>query len=268
MAVDNIDKLIKGLGESYKLRFLKPSLGSKVAGEIHSLWNINGYPSKGVTPTDASVCIDNTVGSWVLPTIEPGNKLYLVKVSGSSSSTGQLLVFDRLCHMGGLNGTLTTEQNVNLDISEPASQGRCESDGAGVLWAAEWYADTGGTARTLTVTYTNQDDVSGRTTTISLKATCRNGYVIPIIPNDSDLRIKSIQSVQLNGTTGAAGNFGITARKRIAEIPIPIIGVGGLADYADLALPELVGEECLELLYVCGATSTGQILGSMETIQG
>jgi len=268
MAIDSIDKLIKGFGESQKLRFLKPTLGNKVAGEIHALWNINGFPSKGLTPTDASVCTHNTVGSWVLPTINPGEKLYLAKVAGSSSAVGQLLVFDRLCNMAGLNGTLTTSQDVNLDIVEPAAQGRCEPDGAGVLWGAEWYADTGSTARTLTVTYTNQDDISGRTTTISLKATCRNGYVIPIIPNNSDLKIKSIQSVQLNATTGTAGNFGITARKRIAEIPIPIVGVGGLADYASLAMPELVGIECLELLYVCGTTQTGQILGSMETIQG
>jgi hypothetical protein len=268
MAIDSIDKLIKGLGEGSKLRFLKPTLGNKVAGEIHALWNINGYPSKGITPTDASVCTHNTIGSWVLPTTNPGEKLYLAKVSGSSSSVGQLLIFDRLCNMAGLNGTLTTPQTVNLDIVEPAAQGRCDADGAGILWCAEWYADTGTTARTLTITYTNQDDESGRTTTISAKATCRNGYVIPIIPNDSDRRIKSIQSVQLNGSTGTVGNFGITARKRIAEIPIPIVGVGGLADYASLAMPELLGMECLELLYVCGTTSTGQILGSMETIKG
>lgn len=268
MAIDTNDKLVKALGESTKLRFAKPSLGNKVAGEIHALWYINGFPSKGVLPTAAEYCTKLTIGSWNLPVKEGTNKMYLGKLSGSSSAIGQLMVFDRLSHMAGLSGVALTSQAVNLDIVDAATDGRCEADGTGVLWCVEHYLDTGSTARTLTVTYTNQDDVTGRTTTVAFKATCREGYVQPIYPNDLDLRIKSIQSVQLNGTTGTAGNFGITARKRVGEIPIPIIGVGGLADYAALAMPELVGNECLELLYVCGSTVTGQIIGSMEVMQG
>lgn len=268
MAIDNIDKLIKALGESSKLRFLKPTLTGKVAGEIHSLWYINGFPSRGAIPTSAEYCTDALVGSWSLPAIVGSNKMYLGKFSGSSSVIGQLMVFDRLAHMAGLSGTSLVSQTVNLSIAAAAADGRCETDGTGVLWTVEHYIATGSTARILTVTYTNQDDVTGRTTTVAFKASCPSGYVQPILPNVDDLRIKSIQSVQLNASTGTAGDFGITARKRVAEIPIPIIGVGGLADYADLAMPELVGNECLELLYVCGSTSTGQILGSMEVMQG
>jgi hypothetical protein len=268
MAIDTIDKLIKGLGESEKLRFYKPTLASKVAGEMHSLWYINGYPNRGDIPTAAEYCTKTLNGTWNLPTITGTNKMYLAKVSGSSSVVGQLIIFDRLSHMGGLSGIDVDPQTVDLNIVSAAAAKRCESDGTGILWCVEHYIDTGATARTLTVTYTNQDDIDSRTTTVSLKATCRSGFINIILPNVNDLRIKSIQSVQLNGTTGVVGNFGITARKRIAEIPIPIIGVGGVADYADLALPELTGVECLELLYVCGSTSTGNILGSMELIQG
>jgi len=268
MAIDTIDKLIKGLGESEKFRFYKPTRLNKVAGEIHSLWDINGFPSRGDTPTTAVDCSCGTVGTWNIPEPSAGNSWYLAKVSGSSSVVGQLLIFDRLSHMGGLAGDISTEQTVNLTIAGPASRGRCEADGTGVLWCTEHYTDTGGTARTLTVTYTNQDDVSTRTTTVAFKATCRAGYVIPIVPNDDDIRIKSIQSVKLNATTGATGNFGITARRRVAEIPVSIIGVGSVADYADLAMPKFAGCECLELLYVCSTTSTGNILGSMEIMQG
>lgn len=268
MAIDTIDKLIKALGESNKLRFYKPTLTGRTAGDITSLWRINGFPSLGDIPTIAETCTKDTVGSWVLPAIIGSNKMYLAKVSGSSSVVGQLLIFDRLAQMGGLSGTNTGSQTVNLSIATPAAAGRCEADGTGVLWCVEWYTATGSTARTLTVTYTNQADQTGRTTTVALRASCPASLVLPILPNVDDLRIKSIQSVQLNGSTGTAGDFGITARKRVAEIPIPILGVGAVADYADLAMPELVGSECLELLYLCNTTSTGNILGSMEVMQG
>jgi len=41
MAIDSIDKFIKALGESSKLRFFKPTLAGRAAGDITSLWKIN-----------------------------------------------------------------------------------------------------------------------------------------------------------------------------------------------------------------------------------
>ena len=262
-----MDKLIAALGDSYKCRFYKVSVSNRTAGELASLWKLAGFPTVGVTPTTASYCDSSLVGSWPIP--NPGTlQQYIAKMTASSSVIGQLILMDRLAHMGGLSGTLTTAQTVNLDVVTPASQGRCGADGTGVLWCLEWYTDTGATAVTATITYTNQDDVSGRTTTVALAATRRASLLLPILPNTSDLRIKSIQSVQLSATTGTAGNFGVTAMVRQVEVPMPIVGVGTVLDYAQTGLEKISQYSCLFLALVCGSTSTGNILGSFEVVQG
>ena len=262
-----MDKLIAALGDSYKCRFYKASVSNRTAGDLASLWKLAGFPTVGVTPTTASYCGSSLVGSWPMP--DPGTlQQYIAKMTASSSVIGQLILMDRLAHMGGLSGTLTTAQTVNLDIVTPASQGRCGADGTGVLWCLEWYTDTGATAVTATITYTNQDDVSGRTTTVALAATRRASLLLPILPNISDLRIKSIQSVQLSATTGTAGNFGVTAMTRQVEVPMPIVGVGTVLDYAQTGLEKISQYSCLFLALVCGSTSTGNILGSFEVVKG
>lgn len=267
MAIDTLDKLIAALGDSYKCRFYKPSISNRVAGDLASLFKSNGFPSAGVNPTTASYCDSSLVGSWPLP--DPGAlQQYIAKMSSSSSVASQLLLMDRLAHMGGLVGNVTTVQTVNLDIVTPASQGRCGADGTGVLWCLEWYADTGSTAVTATITYTNQDGITGRTTTVTLAATRRASLLLPILPNTSDLRIKSIQSVQLSASTGTAGNFGVTAMIRQVEVPMPMVGVGTVLDFAQTGLEKITKDSCLCLALVCGATSTGNILGSFEVVQG
>lgn len=266
MALDTMDKLVAGLADSTKLRFYKPSLSNATAGQLHSLWRSNGFPTIGAIPTTAEYCTSALTGSWGLPTAGEDKKLYLAKLSASNSVVGQLIVFDRLAQMGGLSGTLTTAQTVNVNVATPAAAGRCGTDGSGVLWCLEWYTDTGSTAVTATVTYTNESDVGSRTTTVSLAATRRASTLLPIMPNTSDLRIKSVQSVTLSATTGTAGNFGVTAYKRVAELPLPVVGVGAIADFASLALPDFAGSECLSLALVCGTTTTGNLLGSMEVI--
>lgn len=267
MAIDTMDKLIAALGDSYKCRFYKASVSNRIAGDLASLWKLAGFPTVGVIPTTSAYCDSSIVGSWVLP--NPGTlQQYIAKMTASSSVIGQLILMDRLAHMGGLNGTLTTAQTVGLDVVTPASQGRCVADGTGVLWCLEWYSDTGSTAVTATISYTNQDDVSGRTTTVSLAATRRSSLLLPILPNSSDLRIKSIQSVTLSATTGTAGNFGVTAMTRQVEVPMPVAGIGAVLDFAQTGLEKISQYSCLFLALVCGSTSTGNILGSFEVVQG
>lgn len=267
MAIDTLDKLIAALGDSYKCRFYKPSVANQVAGQLCSLWKSNGFPSAGANPTTAAYCDDTLLGSWELP--DPGTQQqYIGKMSASASVVGQLILMDRLSHMGGLSGTVTTAQTVNLDIVTPAAQGRCGADGLGVLWCLEWYTDTGASAVTATITYTNEAGVGSKTTTVSLAATRRAGTLLPILPSSTDKRIKSIQSVQLSATTGTAGNFGVTAMVRQVEAPIPIVGVGAVLDYAQTGLEKISKNACLSLVQLCSTTSTGNILGSFEVIQG
>lgn len=269
MAIDTMDKLVKALAESTKCRFYKPSISNTAAGVLIAMWRSAGFPMQGAIPTTAATPTSATDGAWALPTPGSGEKMYLGKLAASLTVAGQLMIFDRLAHMGGLSGTVTTAQTVDLDIATAASQGRCAADGSDVLWCWEWYADTGSTGQTISATYTNNQDQSGRASqSTSLPATRRAGMCYPILPNVADKFIKSVQTTTLSGTTGTAGNFGVTARKRLAEMPFPLANVGGIADFADLAMQEIQSNSCLELVILVTGTSTGNALGGFDILVG
>lgn len=267
MAVDTMAKLINGLQNRFVLTFNKASTSNMVAGLLATFWRAAGSPPVGALPTTAAMCDGDTVGAWKLPPLPVGSKMYIGEINVSMSAMGQFLLFDRLAHMGGLVGNVITAQTVNLDLAGAAAQGRCDIDGSGVLWVLNTYTNTGATGTTATITYTNTENVPGRITTVAIPATMRAGSVYPIFPNDEDLRIRSIQSIQLAATTGTAGNFGITAMARIAELPIDSPVKNFVGDYAAIALPELTGNECLELCMVCQTTSTGVLIGNAAIIR-
>lgn len=268
MAVDTLEKLINGLQNRFILAFSKASTSNMIAGALATRWRAAGNPPAGEVPTTAALCDGDTLGAWKLPTLPGGGvKMYIAEINVSQSVLGQFILFDRLSHMGGLSGNTTDSQTVDLSIAAAAAQGRCGADGSGVMWALQTYTALGSTATTATVTYTNENDQTGRTTTVSIPATMRIDSFWPILPNDNDKRIKSIQSIQLAAPTGTIGNFGITARTRIAEIAVDTTSKNFTADYAMLALPELTGNECLELGLVCQTTSSGIVIGCAAIIR-
>jgi hypothetical protein len=268
MAIDTLEKLINGLENRYILTFNKASLANMTAGVLGTRWRGTGNPPPGDVPTSAKTCDGETVGSWNLPPLPSGGvKMYIGELNICQTVLGQFILFDRLSDMGGLLGNTTDEQFVNLDISTPSSQGRCTTDGSGVLWGIDTYTNLGSTSVTATITYTNELNITGRTTTVTIPATMRVGTIYPILPNVDDKRIKSIQKLQLSNTTGSPGNFGITARVRIAEVSIDTTMKNIVGDYATLALPELTGKECLELAMTCNSTAQGILMGNAAIIR-
>jgi len=267
MAIDTLQKLIDGLQHRYILTFSKASISSMTSGQLGSRWRAAGSPGLGEIPTIAAPCDSNTLGAWKLPTSPPGTNMYIGEINVSQSVLGQFILFDRLSHMGGLVGNITTEQIINLDVSTAVSEGRIINSSDGIIWALDTYTNLGATSTTAIVTYTNGSGISGRTTTVTIPGTMRAGSIWPILPNDEDKNISSIQSIQLSVSTGTAGNFGVTARIRIAEVPIDSTSKNFLADYAMLALPKLIGTECLEIGMVCGTTSQGVLIGNAAIIR-
>jgi len=264
-----MDKLIAALAVSKKLEWNKASLANQTAGIWCSLWRATGEPQQGAIPTSAAACDDTFTGSWGLDAPGSGNELYLARAMGFSGIVASLVVFDRLAHMGGLSGTVATAQTVNLSVATAAGQGRCLASGGDVQWFTEHYADTGSTVVTVNASYTDETDTSGRTTpTISWAATRRIGNCYRFDPAQgiSPRFIKSIQTVTLSASTLTAGNFGITARKRLFTIPIILANSGLTFDFAGLALPKIKEQSCLEILVLPGTTSSGAQIGNMEVI--
>ena len=279
MAITTRDQLIASLaGRQQALVIDKSSISNVAAGQYHSLWRATGIPGQGAIPGAAAVCNNALTGA--LPFYSPSapDTTYLATlnaVAGNSATSIEL--HDRLVHMGGLNGTLTTAQTVGIDMDLLLATNNLDariSDAfyRNVMWWLEWYTDTGATAVTATVNVKYSDGSSANLNGISLAATRRASQMIPLnsyIPlAQSGLSIAGVNSVTLSATTGTAGSFGITATKRLASLLMPIANANFGLDWAGLGLMEVKAQACPFVIMLPGSTTTGRLNVNIGLIEG
>lgn len=278
MTITTVDGLVSAMGNnSSRIVIDKASIANTAAAQFHSLWRATGQPGQGAIPAAAAVPDHTTVGALGFTQQTSPNTSYLGILEGLCANGGVTLeVHDRLAHMGGLNGTLTTVQTVDLDLNALTANNvvarRGDANYSDVTWWMEWYTDTGGTAVTATVNVTYNDGTSGNLTAISLAATRRASQMIPLngsIPAaDSGKFIRDINTVTLSATTGAAGSFGFTATRYRAALYKPVANARFTADWAGLGLPEIANSSCLMLIQLANATTTGIVRATGKIVHG
>lgn len=263
MAITTQDGLVAALAAAAPYNYLRASLSNTVAGQLFSTFRAGGTPLQGSIPTTWATCNLSTVGATTYTNPVAPALTYVANITYQPVNVGALVLFDRLAHMGGLSGTTATAQTVNGTI--PTSRG-IDVTGLGAEWYLEWYTDTGSTAVTATVTYTNQADTTGRTTTVSLAATQRAGRMMLITPAAGDY-IKSIQSI-IHATTGTAGNYGVTLCRRLSSISCGNVAYVSIVDAINLGLPQVYDNSCLFFANLCSTTTTGIAQGNIVLAQG
>lgn len=260
MAITTQAGLITARAGAKLSRVLKASIANMAAGIQASLYRGTGIPTQPAIPTTAVVCDRTTVGALYLPALTTGDTRYIDSFALNAAAAGTIYVLDRIIHSGGLNGTLTTAQNVNT----PALPARVNANGVGLDWWLEWYADTGATATTANVAVVC-DDNSTPTIAVTLAATRRAGMMLLIIP-PTGRTIKSVTSVTLLASTLTAGNFGVTATEALGFAAI--IPSANIADRAESLFRPIPSDACLMLQVDCSTTSTGQLQGHLTVIEG
>ena len=275
MTISTIDDLINSFcNKRQKMPFGKiTNLSGQSISFPSSFWKLAGAPGVGATPTSAATCNNTTLGGipWNNPT--GLDKTYISKLSVGASNPGSYEVHDRLAHMGGLSGLLTSSQSVGLSLVTLSSTDNIaariiSSDYSRVQWYLEWYVATGGALVTATVTYTNQSGTTGQTISLGIPSTMAIGRMIPIIPNAGD-SIRSIESIQLSASTGSTGNFGVTARVQRAELSVASTNYANVMDWTLTALPQIYDSSCIE--FISGSnpiTSPSSPQGAITLIQG
>ena len=279
MTITSRDQLIDAMGNSSS-RFVldKASIASQAAGSYVSMWRATGQPGQGAVPTTAAVCTTALTGAMgfaqqTAPATSYG--AYMEVVTSNSAMT--IEIHDRIAHMGGLNGTLTTAQTVGIDLSTLLSTSNVgarigDANYSDVQWWLEWYTATGATAATATVAVTYNDGTSGNLTALSLAATRPAGFMVSLnalIPAASSGKyIRAINTVTLSATTGTAGNFGVTAtRIRMASM-CPVANLKTISNWADLGFPEIGNSACLFPVVLTSTSSSGTLRGGGKIIHG
>jgi hypothetical protein len=235
---------------------------------IHSLWRMEGFTGPGAIPTNEA-CALGLAGALPLTAPAAGKTKRLVSVSFLCSASGTLFLYDRLVATSGLNASLATSQTTNL----PTAPLTRYTDGVGVEVWLEGYALLGSSQRVATITYTNSAGVSGRTGAAgfiggnpwNMTNTVGSGAV-PMTLQAGDRGVRTVESVQLSASTGAAGNFGVTLVKPIAIIPTIAANQGAVWNALEMGGPIDIGTDpALALFFAQGIASVpsnpiGQVL--------
>ena len=278
MTITSRDQLIDAMGNSSS-RFIldKASIASQ-AGSYVSMWRATGQPGQGAVPTTAAVCTTALTGAMgftqqTAPATSYG--AYMEVVTGNSAMTVE--IHDRIAHMGGLNGTLTTAQTVGIDLSTLLSTSNVgvrigDANYSDVQWWLEWYTATGATAATATVAVTYDDGTFGNLTALSLAANRPASFMVSLnalIPAASSGKyIRAVNTVTLSVTTGTAGSFGVTATRIRMTSMCPVANLKTISNWADLGFPEIGNSACLFPVVLTSTTSSGTLRGGGKIIHG
>jgi len=269
MSFTNMDNLIAGMAQRGERFWFSRETDEAISnshaqGTLCSLWATSGFPSPGVAPTTAAVCTKATTGALANFTNPSGGEhCRLVDIDGvCSNGPGCAFLFDRLIHCGGLSGTNVGVQTINT----PAIT-RGDTTGVGVWVFFENYTGGGGTSRILSINYTNSANASGRTGTLTIPTNLIENGLIRMLGQAGDVGVKSVESVQLSGSTGTVGNFGITMAWRICSLPT---GAPGLSNTpysragGALRYPRIEADACLWLVGGAPDSISGVLQGGFS----
>ena len=278
MTITSLDELVNAMANnSSRLVIDKTSLSNVAVAQFHSLWRATGQPGQGAIPTAAANCNQSAVGGMKFSQQTAPAKSYLAYLEATSNlSASTLEVHDRLRHMGGLNGTLTTAQAAGIDFNGVTADNMAErigdADCSDIQWWLEWYTDTGATAVTATVAVTYSDGTTGNLTGVSLAATRRASFMQSLnglIPAAAAGKfIRAVNTVTLSASTGAAGNFGVTATRLRGTLFMPIANAKFSADWASLPINTIPNSACPFIAVLASTTNTGALRGGGKIAHG
>ena len=243
---------------------------SGLSGSELSLFRSVGSKSNGAAPTTVENPTSATAGAIAFVNASGGRQLWLTNVEISSDSSQitwqSMSLYDRLLHIGGLDGTSTGAQTVAGTLSR-------NTGGVGNRIFLEIYTSIGSTATSATVSYTNQDGTTGRTGTIrtvggEFEFNLSN-VLLPVVLQAGDTGVRAVASVTLAATTGTVGDFGITIAHPLLDLPID----GNPAVREDLTAGwrgpvEVVDDACLMMSAVSySGTSEEPFYGSLTLVE-
>lgn len=259
----------------------KGSITNALAGNFMSTWLSAGLPGTGAIPTATPVVLTQaTAGGFNFAQPVSPMKAYLSEIQYTTSLANNTLeIHDRMVHMGGLSGTVTTTQTITgFDLSTLAGTSNLaarkgDANYSDVQWWLEIYNDLGGTNSNATVNVTFNDGTTGNLTAFNVGNNDRRlARMIPlnqqIAVADQGKFIRGINNVTLSASTTTAGNFGFVATRYRGSMFADQPNERYKGGWTRLGLPEIFANSCLFMIILCSGTATGTTVASSKIIYG
>ena len=211
-----------------------------------------GNIANGLVPTQA------TAGFPAINTFGGGNTGYLTGLNFSNSVACRMHLYDRLFHVGSIS--LTTLATTTL-TSQPSFSSRVPggTDYTSTEIWLEVNTAVSATATTVSVSYTNEAGVSGRSTgaTASLSGYI-TGRLILMPLQAGDKGVQRIDSVTVGGTVASAGTVNvIVARPLVTSMRVPVAGAGDILGLDRTGMVQVWADSALWLIIAADSTSSG-----------
>jgi len=270
MALTTMDGLVSGLAYSKRNRVYMPSATNVAGGLVNLNQAVTGshglmaaptaFGSGGTTYNQSTV--STGFNEWPAGS---GTDSWLARMALTGTVAGTIHIYDILWACSGFVGNSASAQSVSSFSGMPSRNTTGEEAS---LWIGCSSA-IGVTAHNVTASYTNQAGTSGRTTvsTAGIASMPANRmYQLPLQAGDTG--IQALASITLSVSSGTAGNLWALIMVPICSIPLPLVNVGAVLDFASLGLPLIDDESCLAFIHQGTTTSSGIILGQFDVVQG
>jgi len=267
MSITTLDGVIAGMQPPVTIsKGFTPTL---VTGRPHSLFYLAGMPGAATAPTPGMSGAALTTYAGQLPFANPASgNTYLARFSGMATVGGVLILCDRLWHNSGLNMTLTSAQTIS-SAAFPARSADGTVNGSQVMVGLEVTAATGAGTPTLTMSYTNDANASGKTGTGLLTGvgTSAIGAFYPMGLAAGDTGVRSIQTFTLSATW-SSGSASLVAYRELARLEIPFGNIPNAIDALTSGMPRLFDNTVPFLIFIPSNTTASYISGSVIYTQG
>lgn len=267
MSITTIDGLVAGAQAPRS--FLKALTGILVAFRAHSLFYTAGIPGPGSAPTPGIGGEVLTTLTGQIPFTNPSSgNTYLSRFAAMAPIAGQLVLADRLWQNSGLDVTLLTEQTFTSSAQIPARDMNGANAGDGVFAGVEVSTQTGAGTPTLTLKYTNESNVAGKTATnvIATAASAIAGSFYQIGLAAGDKGIRKAESLTLSGTW-TSGTIHVVLYRVIATLDLQA-NIPNALDALSGAMARMYDNSVPFLFFIPVTTTSSNLTGSVAWAQG
>lgn len=220
MSISNYNNYRNKINSPTQQLQVAKTTANSTAGQFRSYW-MNGFgivppsapaaalPSTSTNPSSTmdGAFAQNSSGSFQ-------QRMWVRTITGQQAQN--LIIMDRLSHVGGIVGNVATPQTVNTAALTRYTNG----DG---VWAAlEIGNQIGVTSTTVTISYTNSQGVAGRTSQpIDIGNTGRREAArwFFFSLQEGDTGVRSVETLTFAATTGTAGDCAVVLVKPLLVLP-------------------------------------------------
>lgn len=264
MAITTVDDIAAALALSQKKYVLKNITACKAIGSYQSSWLSVGYPGAGAAPpayTAGSGYTASSATAGAIPYTNGAVKNWLAKLFASSTIAGTLSIYDKLWSCSGIPfgaGTyaITTPGSLPARITDNGVN--CE------LWVEQFVA-AGAASGTLTANYVEPGTGARAGVIPAVVSAPLIGQMQPIPRQVGSVGVQQLTNI-VTSATWTSGSIGMSIVKPVANIEIPLAGIGKTLDWASLGLPDLVDDMCLFFIWQGGAVTAAQVMARLSII--